>query len=136
MRTAKLLCAPVTNGGVTSYTNINFWSDDKITQKYGGIYLGINPDDGRLWYWNAPESQVAAPPPTEYKDMTDAQVAADPLFPLIQRATKALRTFGPTSKRPANLDLTDKGFMYVDSTLNTAIWWYGTLWRDSAGVVK
>ena len=103
----------------------------------GTITIRFPDGDGQAWFMTArTQAEADSPVPlVEVKDMTDAQVAADPLFPIIQRATKALRMFGPTSKRPI-LDATDKGFMYIDNTLNVTIWWYGTNWRDSAGVVK
>lgn len=88
------------------------------------------------WYFTPDDAPQPTPvPPTAPKDMTDEQIAADPLFQIIKRAEKALRTFGPTSKRPV-LDATDKGFAYVDNTLNVTIWWYGTNWRDAMGAVR
>lgn len=120
----------------------------------GVVYQEVNQDGkpvidvdeqsrgfGKPVYWVGVATREASDPPDPVApkaiaDYTDVEIAADPLFPLIQRVAKALRTFGPTTKRPTGLDTTDKGFMYVDNTLCMTIWWYGTLWRDATGTAR
>jgi hypothetical protein len=87
-----------------------------------------------LWYWDA--DPVAKSPeilPPAPKDMTNEQIAADPMFQLIKRAEKALRTTGPASKRPTTLTAEDKGFRYWNTERKAPEYWNGPKWFDAMG---
>lgn len=86
----------------------------------------------------APRAYTPTPfqPPVDPKDMTDSQIAADPLFPLVARVVKERRKSGPTSKRPTDLTVDDRGFCYWNTDRKAPEYWHITgRWFDAMGAL-
>ena len=129
------------SGGVTRFTPEDA---SKVTGAPCSLFCEVNGSgdpilDGSgsaiYWYFTPDDAPQPAPvPPVAPKDMTDAQIASDPLFPLIARAIKERRKSGPTSKRPKDLTVDDRGFCYWNTDRKAPEYWHITgKWFDAMG---
>lgn len=92
----------------------------------------------KLIYWIGVATREASDPPDSVPEKpvsayTDAEIAADPIYLVVQRIIKAARTFGPTSKRPTTLTVEDKGFRYWNTERKAPEYWNGSKWFDAMG---
>lgn len=102
----------------------------------GAITIRFPDGDGQAWFMTARTQAEMDPrvPIVDVKDLTDAQIAADPLFPLIARVVKERRKSGPTSKRPKDLTVDDRGFCYWNTDRKAPEYWHITgKWFDAMG---
>ena len=94
---------------------------------------------GQPIYWIGVATREAGDPPDPIPEKpvsayTDAEIAADPIYLVVQRIIKAARTFGPTSKRPTTLTKEDKGFCYWNAERKAPEYWNGSKWFDAMGI--